>query len=331
MNPPPVFIVGATRSGTSLLRQMLNRHPALAICYESYFLRLVYQKRRRKAFGDLGDPGNRDRLIKEYVSLRPTRRLGVDCTKLAERLMQEGTSYPALFTSVLRFYAESQGKRRFGDKTPGHALFVETLCEWYPGAKILHVVRDPHDVAASLLHMPFGSSSAVLNARTWLRYTLAARRSSHRPEYLEVRYEALVAQPEQELTRICGFIGEEYSPAMLTPERPTAIDYAEMDRYQTPLTTSRVGQWRRELTPEQVAQIEWAVGPHLEGFGYAREAPPASILTILRGVSFLALVRARRAIPKLPALWYYYLKPTAIWKYEYWANRKAWAPDEPPT
>jgi hypothetical protein len=325
---PPVFIVGAPRSGTSLLRQMLNRHPELAICNETHFLRIICKKGRREAFGDLGNRANRQRLVNEYVSLRPMQRLGVDCTRLAERLVQEGTSYQALFTSVLRYYAESQGKRRFGEKTPRHALFVDTLCEWFPGAVILHIVRDPRDVVASLLRMPFGSRSVVLNARLWLRLNLAARRSSHLHEYLEVRYEALVIQPEQELTRICTFIGEEYSPAMLTPEQPAVTDDSWRNRYQTPLTTSRVNQWRRELTPEQVAQIEWAVGPHLERFGYAREAPPASILTIVRGVSFAAFVKARRAIATLPALWYGHVKPMAISKHEYWMNRKAWAANE---
>lgn len=328
MTAPPIFIVGAPRSGTSLLRQMLNRHPGLAICYETHFLRLIYQDRRRRAFGDLNSRANRERLVNEYLSLRPTQQLGVDWAKYGGRLVEQATSYRAFFTAVLSCYAESHGKRRYGDKTPGNAFYLDTLCEWFPGAVILHIVRDPRDVAASLAHMPFGSPSPILNARTWLRYSMAARRSSHRPEYLEVRYEDLVAQPERELTKICAFIGEEYAPSMLSAEQASVAHPAGWDRYQAPLTAGRLGQWQRELSKEQVAQIEWAAGPQLEAFGYARTAAAAPPARILGGVSFAALVRARRAVLKLPALWYHLFAPREIAKYEYWIHRKAWVTEE---
>ena len=329
MTAPPIFIVGSPRSGTSLLRQMLNRHPALAICYETHFLRLICPQRRRRAFGDLSRQENRERLVNEYLSLRPTQQLGVDWSKFRSRLVDEATSCPAFFTAVLSCYAESQGKERFGDKTPGNAFYLDTLSEWFPGAPILHIVRDPRDVAASLLRMPFGSPSAIQNAKTWLRYVLAARRFSDRPEYLEIRYETLVDEPELELTKICQFIGEDYSPCMLTAEQASTAHPAGWDRYQAPLTAGRLGQWRRQLTEEQVSQIEWAVGPQLEAFGYTREAPPASVPAILRGLSFAAFVRGRRAVPKLPALWYHLFAPREIAKYEYWIHRKAWMTEEP--
>ena len=322
---PPVFIVGSPRSGTSLLRQMLNRHPSLAICYETHFLRLVLQDRRRKAFGDLGNRANRERLISEFVKLRPAQRLGVDFKTLAERLMEEATSYAAFFACIMTCYAESQGKPRCGDKTPVHALYAGTLCEWFPGAPILHIVRDPRSVAASLQRMPFGSPSAMINVRTWLRYNLTARRISYRPEYLEVRYETLVTQPEQELRRICGFIGEDYSPSMLAAEQSSALHPKEWDRPQSPLTTSRLGRWRNELTPQQVAQIEWIVGPHLKTFGYTPEVPPAGWSTILGGVGFAGLAAVREHILTSPALWYRLFSPKDVAKYEYWTRRRGWA------
>lgn len=302
MTPPPIFIVGAPRSGTSLLRQMLNRHPAIAICDETHFFRLIYQKRGRKAFGDLNDPANRRRLALDYLSLPPTRKLGLDQAKLAERLTAEAVSYPAMFASILSFYAESEGKQRVGEKTPNHALAAETLCEWFPGAVVLHLVRDPRDVAASLMRMRFGSSSAVLNARTWVRLNLAARRSSHRREYLEVRYENLVKQPELELTRICQFAGEDYSPRMLQAEQSSTQLPNEKDRHLTPLTEARQGRWRQELSPRQVAQIEWAVGPQLERFGYERETGKAALTVVLPGLGNAAMASVGRKISQLPAL-----------------------------
>ncbi|HUA19621.1 MAG TPA: sulfotransferase [Bryobacteraceae bacterium] len=322
MNPSPIFIVGAPRSGTSLLRQMLNRHPGIAICDETHFFRFLYQKRRRKAFGDLGDLENRRRLVTEYVSLRFTQQLGLDREKLTERLLAEGVSYPAMFSAVMKCFAESHGKQRCGEKTPNHALVAETLCDWYPNAAVLHLVRDPRDVVASLLRIPFGWSSAVVNARTWLGLNRAARRSSHRPGYLEVRYETLVTQPEEELARICRFIGEEFIPCMLRPEQTSPMHPGEQDRYHAPVTTSRLGAWRSELTQPQAAQVEWVVGPYLEAFGYTREAPRASLATILGGVSLAAVAVTGRTLGRMPAHCYYWLAPKKLAKFEYWARRK---------
>ncbi len=204
--PGPIFVVGCPRSGTTLMRRILDRHPSIAICPETQFQRLVYS--RRKAFGDLGDLTNRRRLIDEYLSSRFIRRMKLDRAALAERLQREGASYKAMFTTLLRYYAASQGKSRFGEKTPQHALFLETLCEWFPNAAILHMVRDPHATVASMQRMPW-RRSAVANARIWLRLNQAARRFHEWRGYLEVRYESLVANPERQIRKICSFVGEE--------------------------------------------------------------------------------------------------------------------------
>lgn len=90
MTSAPIFIVGCPRSGTTLLRRMLDGHPRLAICGATYFNLLVYS--RRKAFGDLGDLSNRRRLISEYLARPPMKAAGLDTAALAERLSQEATS-----------------------------------------------------------------------------------------------------------------------------------------------------------------------------------------------------------------------------------------------
>jgi hypothetical protein len=327
MNQPPIFIVGSPRSGTSLMRTILNRHPDLAICNETHFLQLVYQARRRRAFGDLKDANARRRLVEEYVATQRMRRLGMDSTVLTERLLHEGISYRALFACLLDCYAQSKGKRRCGEKTPQHARISETLCEWFPGAIILHMLRDPRAAVASLQQEPWASRSAVTNARNWLACNLGARRSSHRSEYLEVRYETLVTQPEAEVARICSFLGEEYFSSMLIPNDVPPPGFP-VERIYTPITAERIGTWREELTAEQVAQVEWVVGDHLQTFGYPREAPLASRLSIVRGLSVAAADFVRRGIGARPAGWYYYLRPAELVKQERWRRRYHWR-DEP--
>lgn len=322
---PPVFIVGSPRSGTSLLRQMLNRHPSFAICGETQFNHYVYK--RRRAFGDLGNLKNRQRLVDEYLSVRRIQRLGVDLASLKDRLIREATSYPAMFAGLVRSYAESVGKERWGEKTPQHALIAELLCEWFPGAAILHILRDPRDAVASLQRMPWAPNSVISNARIWLGCNLAARKSSHRTEYLLVRYETLVAQPEQELARICAHLGEAYVPAMLEPDHSEVVPPPWTRLSRGPVTMKRVGAWQEELTPRDAALIEWAVGPHMQTFGYPRVASAPSILALWHGLAFASFDSIRRRLPQIPGVWYHLMQPTKLAKEEFWAHRYLWDRD----
>jgi len=301
MTAPPIFIVGSPRSGTTLMRRILDRHPALAICAETHFLPLVYL--RRKAFGDLGDARNRQRLIAKYLASRPIKKSGLNTAELAERLSREATSYQAMFTSMLTYYADSQRKQRYGEKTPRHALFLDTLCEWFPNAVILHMLRDPRAAVASLQRVPWASSSVILNARRWLKLNQAARRFHEHPGYLEVRYEALVTDPVSELLKICAFVGEEYSPSMLVPEENSTAGIDSQRRSRDEVTPARLEIWRNELTAAEVAQIEWVLGPELESFGYERSVSPASALTVLRGVGYAAIDLAGHVTVRLPSVW----------------------------
>src|SRR6202034_1924131 len=88
----PVFIVGSPRSGTTVLRNLLNRHPSIAVCRETDYYHYVY--RRRRAVGDLGNLKNRQRLVKEYLSTQPIRTMKIDLQALEEVFMDEADSYP---------------------------------------------------------------------------------------------------------------------------------------------------------------------------------------------------------------------------------------------
>lgn len=317
----PIFIVGSPRSGTTLLMNMLNRHPSIRLCEESYYFYYVYA--RHDSFGDLSAPINRRRLVDRYLAIDRINQLGLDHNALSETLMREGDSYKSFFTSLMHFYAMQAGKPRFGDKTPRHAFYSEILCEWYPDCKLILLVRDPRDVVASRLRMPLGSSSVLANARTWLSCTLAAERCSHRDNYLLVRYEQLVNEPEAELKRITAFLGEEYSPAMLVPDEQAKADKWWLQRAHKAVTTERVGKWCDDLTSTQVALIEWAVGSHLRRFGYEPSGLVASVPTIVAGSGHELLASARKKITKLPRTWYYWMQPTQLAAEESWITKRA--------
>ena len=305
-----------------MLRTLLNRHPALAICGETRFCGDVY--RRRWAFGNLNNVKNRRRLIEQYLSTQRIAQLGFDVASLRERLLPVATSYRELFSGMLRCYAEGQGKERWGEKTPHHAFFTETLCEWFPGASIVHLVRDPRDVVASLLRMPWAPDSILNNAWMWLLFNRAARRSRHRSAYLLVHYETLMAQPEQELARICAHLGEDYAPCMLVAEEPADGPYSWPRHARGPITRERLAKWREQLTAEEISLIEWAVGRDMPTYGYHRSAASPSIRAIARGLGWAAFDPVRMQVARFPYLCYYLIRPTNLAAQEYWKYRRVW-------
>jgi hypothetical protein len=310
----PVFIVGAPRSGTSLLRRLLNRHPSLAISSETDFNHYVYA--RRQSFGSLADRQHRERLVDAYLATQHIRRLQVDLQGLREALLAEGTSYEAFFASLLRFYARTQGKARWGEKTPRHAFLTESLCQWYPGASIVHLVRDPRDVVASLRRLPTEPHSVVGGGRLWVACNRAAHRSAYRPQYLLVRYEHLAAEPENELRRICSFLDEEYSPAMLAPDGDPAGALPWYRRAEEAVTTARLEKWREDLTREEVALVEWVAGAQMKAFGYRPVGETPARLAVVRAAAVALFDAVRQRIVAFPAVWYYLIKSTDLVKEE---------------
>lgn len=310
-DPGPIFIVGAPRSGTSLLRVHLDRHPAIGLCDETYFF--YYVARRRRAFGDLSSPANRRVLTDAYLATRRIRDLGLDLAELSARLDRDGTDYPAFFATILKTYAEAHGKARWGEKTPHHAREIETLCAWYPSCRIVHLVRDPRDVVASLLRMPWGSPSVVQNARLWRELTQPAGSASRgRPNHLSLRYEDLVEDPEATLRYLCEFLGEPFSPEMLVTDPEARAREPWFQRALGEVTRDRRGAWLRELSAEQARLVEWIAGPTMREHGYERtHGPPPRSLKV-RGVSRWLWEETRERLTRAPRLWHFWLRPRAL-------------------
>lgn len=315
----PIFIVGAPRSGTTLLRNALNRHSRIAICRETEFRHYVY--RRRAAFGPLSDRRNRERVVRQYLALERIRRTLLDLGSLAECLMEEGDSYPALFSSLLRFNMRAHCKSRWGEKTPDHAFFAETLFEWYPGATVIHILRDPRDVVASLMDMPSFPNSALGNANLWLTFNRAAARASRQPGYILVRYEDLVADPEHELRRVCGVIGESFSSEMMAPKFDPTADRPWFQRAEEPITSSRMEIWRERLSKTDAALVEWYIGSELQNFGFQNASTPPTSATIAAGFAFAVKDAIQRRIGEYPAIWYRRASCTELTREEAAATR----------
>jgi hypothetical protein len=287
------FVVGHHRGGTTLLQSMLSSHPRLTLPPETQFFLEVWPRRER--LGDLSDPAARRRVAAFLRSEECSARdLGLDPLEVLEALPAGRPDYADLFAALLEVWARSRGKPRAGEKSPGHIHCVPLLAGLYPKARFLACLRDPRAVASSERRAEWGTRSLDKIASRWRRvFDQHERLSCTLPgdRYQMVRYEDLVARPEETLARVCAFLGEVPAPEMLRYfERPAAergFDPSERWKQATlrPLDPARLSAWRAELAPEEIALVERAVGPRLEALGYAPAGGPA--------LSALGFARAR--------------------------------------
>jgi len=274
--------VGVPRSGTTLLRLMLDAHPALAIPPETHFV---------PRFAEVWAQARRGKLAAalEEMTLQPQwRDLGFGFEELAAQL--RGSRSPgAALRRIYLLYAQRQGKPRWGDKTPRYLQHMEVIRSVLPEARFVHIIRDGRDVALSLRGVWFGADTVRGAARTWAQRIEAGRASGRAlGGYLEVRYEALVAAPEHQLRRVCEFVALDFDPAMLEYHRradarmeeeardlPTEARIVPADerralhtRLRLAPDAARVGRWREEMSRADRRAFMAVAGRTLRSLGY---------------------------------------------------------------
>ena len=266
-----VVVLGVSRSGTTLLKAMLDAHSQLAIPSESYFLPQLWDRH--------GDRPKRSALLEDLSRLERIREWGVDLDDVARRLPEQPTFAEAV-DAVYSSFAAGQGKSRYGDKTPLYMQHLDVLERAFPGARYVHIVRDGRDAALSMIAMRRKPRFNLARPRgvgdfacAWSREVRAARRFGEAHPYLELRYEDLVAEPESRLREVCEFLALEYEPAMLEYHRREDPGlYADHPRLaQPPVRDAR--SWRKEMAPADVELFEAVAGDLLADLGYERVHP----------------------------------------------------------
>ena len=269
----PFLIIGAQRSGTSLLSRMLNQHPSIAVPGESFFFNTFGPLRR--FYGDLTHAENRAQLIDDALATAKIRDWVAPPARAAVQAKLREPTLGGIFRAILDAWTEAQGKSRWGEKTPQHVLHWGHVREALPNVPLLHIVRDGRDVAASLVAAHFGPKTIHAAAHRWRRYMraiAAVKAAAARGQLHEIRYEELLRQPENVLRRVCAFLGEPYSPRLLEFHKDSApySGYgAEHRNLRSPLLAHNAARWQREMTRGDVRIFESVAARELTEYGYA--------------------------------------------------------------
>jgi hypothetical protein len=287
-SPPMPVIVGAPRSGTTLLRLMLDAHPQMAIPPETGFLTLG------QALGEGPDPRRR---FLELVMGHPPEApawpdFGIDSDDFATALAAlEPFSTADACRTFYRLYAARFGKPRWGDKTPLYGLHLPEVTGLLPEAHVVHLIRDGRDVALSLRQTWFSPGREIeVLAEYWQEVTRTTRDHGQRyGRYLEVRFEDLVTTTEEVLRLLCVFLALPYDARMMDyyhdapgrlaehrarvrPDGSVVISHEGRIRQQAltmhPPQMSRVQAWREVMTADERRRFEHVAGNLLAALGY---------------------------------------------------------------
>jgi hypothetical protein len=300
-----VIVLGVRRSGTTLLRVMLDRNPALAVPDESYFVPQLARRHRGRV-----DPVA---FVDDLRRLPTLVEWGLAPDAVAARL-RPGMATGAAIAAVFEAYAAERGKLRWGDKTPLYMQHLTLLERLFPSARFVHLVRDGRDAALSFLSVPEGIMTAGWGhphdargfAAQWAAEVRDARALGRRvgsERYFELRYEELVADPGTELRDVCRFAGLDYDDAMLGYVGET--DSARKAHQQRLNEPPRVGvrDWRTEMPADERAAFEQVAGDLLAELGYETATRGSSRARLAAYRAKTAAWRATGAVLQRSPLW----------------------------
>ncbi len=315
MRAAPIYIIGTERSGSNLLRVILNAHSGIDIPHPlhicNYFSDLV------PGYGDIRDEGPRRTLVRDVLRLKSVHIYPWEIDIDAERVVAESQDLLSITAAIYDQHLEASGKRRWGNKSTFMVHHVDEALHQAPGARFIWLVRDPRDVAASSRASVFSPCHPWLTARLWAEQQALAmtHEAKHPQAVLRVRYEDLLADPESAIRRVCDFLDEEFEPALMAHHETKAAKKgaALSESWQNtggPILQGNTGKYRASLSTAEIALVESAAGPMMDQLGYARDGQPAPA----PGVWQRAAIEAQDALWRLQIEWRSMTKDANHWR-----------------
>jgi len=283
----PIFVIGAERSGTTLVMAMIGCHPRIAVpevaWYYPRFRPYLY------TYGDLENDENFRTLAEEMIfglktpffgmKINPATIVYEITSKVKER------SFAGIYCAILERYARELGnKPRWGEKTPHNLFYIKEIKEDFPNSQFVFVTRDGRDASCDYLQSAFGPTNIFCAAESWKLCQNAVkpwRKILSSSEWLDVKYENLVREPERILKEICDFLKEEYSSSMLEffktdigKQRGKARDHKPLG---SPVSDEYIGIYKEYLSLREQRIFEAIAGTELKEAGYTADVEPLEL------------------------------------------------------
>ena len=281
---PYVFIVGCARSGTKLLRKIIDAHPQIAIPPETQWIPKPFERRQGVTPDGLVTP----ELVSRLLSREKFTRMRIGQDELEGLVAgEEPVSYSSFVSAIFDLYGKGQGKRLVGDKTPSYLRHIPTLHALWPQAKFVHLIRDGRDVCLSILNWKRGervagrfatwSEDPVSITALWWKWNVRLGREDGAPLgpdlYHEVHYEALVSEPAKTCETLCDFLSIPYDEGVFKfHERLPDPRFHHKQKKWRPIVTG-LRDWRTQMPVQDLERSEAAAGELLEELGYPRAVP----------------------------------------------------------
>lgn len=258
----PFFIVGCGRSGTTLVRSILNNGSTIGIPLESLFI---------------ADYLNSSNKLETVKILAPQEFEVLEWGLIIDQSnFNDAKSVKCVISKLHELYIEKNGKTRWGQKTPRLVRHWKELSEVYPNSQFIHIVRDPRAVVCSLIKSNVHKSTTYHGIQRWLKdisYGLEMEATLGQDRTLQISFECLTADPAKELRRISAFLNEPYDSKMLDASNKGHEEYSKYyakihKRLSSKPDVSRTKAWKAELKNWQISLIQNKCKEFMRKIGY---------------------------------------------------------------
>jgi len=278
----PIFIVSSPRSGSTLLRLILDAHPRLAVPPPAWLFHYIYPY--LYSYGNLNVEENLRTLIEDALKTPTIEEWPIDVNINEVHSEMKESNYRELFSALHRIYARMGGKERWGEKSPRDAFYMSEIKFYYPDAQFIHILRDGRDVAIDLSESILWPNTLYASAMMWKDFVTSIEDSAREmgPDvYHIVRYNELCSHPEKTLRQICSFLGEEFRDDMLNHNQTNSTKVWAQAKVHAktarPITSEYVDMYKSRISEHDCSVLEGIIGDTLRRVGYSIEGEPVQL------------------------------------------------------